>query len=411
MSVAQLQEHIAKLSADIAWQKEVLKSLERSKSAAQHQLNTLRDPVARLPVELSSEIFIQCLPFRPAPDAQDAPLLLLNICKAWTDIALSTPALWATIHADKPLSALESILDAWLERAGSRALSISLPPSITSDIVGAIGSDVHRLLDLTLFHERYGITLLASKGSFPSLTTLTMVDSDECSHSSATTMDMLRVCPNLVECTLQEVHYGDESDVDVDAAEILVLPHIRHFKFGTDSHITGDSLLRHLSLPSLQTLFILLDQLEVAEILQFLARSLPPLQELIIGDTLRGAIQWTLDETQYCFSLLPTLTHFELRQLEPDDAADHLLAILANSRLPPNLSTITFQFFHPPRVPWLQEFCDALLSRRNPSLVAVRIIWKFERPMAPAETILAQLRQLVADGMTIHVGTEKTNYI
>ncbi|KAJ7457320.1 hypothetical protein FB451DRAFT_1008992, partial [Mycena latifolia] len=90
------------LSADISRQKEVLKSLERSKSAAQHQLNALRDPVARLPVELSSEIFIQCLPSRPAPNAGDAPLLLLSICKAWTDIALSTPALWTAIHADKP---------------------------------------------------------------------------------------------------------------------------------------------------------------------------------------------------------------------------------------------------------------------------------------------------------------------
>ncbi|KAJ7472216.1 hypothetical protein FB451DRAFT_1036966, partial [Mycena latifolia] len=102
MYVAQLQEHIAKLSADIARQKEVLKSLERSKKAAEHQLNALRDPVARLPVEPSSEIFIQCVPSRSAPDARDAPLLLLNICKAWTDIALSTPALWATIHADEP---------------------------------------------------------------------------------------------------------------------------------------------------------------------------------------------------------------------------------------------------------------------------------------------------------------------
>ncbi|KAJ7472207.1 hypothetical protein FB451DRAFT_1036682 [Mycena latifolia] len=115
MSLVELQEHIAKLSADIARQKEVLMSLERSKKTAEHQLNALRDPVARLPVELSSEIFIECLPPRPTPDAQDAPLLLLNICKAWTDIALATPALWAAIRAHEPISDLENILDAWLK--------------------------------------------------------------------------------------------------------------------------------------------------------------------------------------------------------------------------------------------------------------------------------------------------------
>ncbi|KAJ7457321.1 hypothetical protein FB451DRAFT_592999 [Mycena latifolia] len=239
-----------------------------------------------------------------------------------------------------------------------------------------------------------------------------MVDSDECSHSSATTMDMLRVCPNPVECTLQEVHYGDESDVDVDAAEILVLPHIRHFKFATGaaSHFSGDSLLRHLSLPGLQTLFVLLEVLEVAEVVQFLRCSSPPLQELIMGDTPRTIIPWTLDELQECLSLRPTLIHFELRQRKVDDAADHLLTILANSRLPSNLSTVTFRLFYPPPIPWLQKLCDALLPRRNPAL-AVRLIWVFERPYVPGETILAQLRQLVADGMRIHIGTEKTNYI
>ncbi|KAJ7472192.1 hypothetical protein FB451DRAFT_315483 [Mycena latifolia] len=192
MSVAELQEHIAQLSADIVRHKEVLKSLERSKSAAQHQLNALRDPVAQLPFEISSEIFVQCLPSRPAPDARHAPLLLMNICKAWTDIALSTPALWATIYADAPIFDLESILDAWLERAGSRALSISLPLLVTRNIAEVVGSCAHRLQDLTLYHEHQLIALIAGEGPFPFLTTLTMVglDEDEVSHSSITTMRM-----------------------------------------------------------------------------------------------------------------------------------------------------------------------------------------------------------------------------
>ncbi|KAJ6523351.1 hypothetical protein B0H19DRAFT_866849, partial [Mycena capillaripes] len=62
------------------------------------QLNALRDPIARLPLEISSEIFLQCLSENPTPDAEIAPTLLLNVCNSWSNIALSTPTLWNVIH-------------------------------------------------------------------------------------------------------------------------------------------------------------------------------------------------------------------------------------------------------------------------------------------------------------------------
>ncbi|KAJ7618956.1 hypothetical protein B0H17DRAFT_1340880, partial [Mycena rosella] len=81
MSVTELQARIDKLSADIdLLQKEVLKTLERSKIAVQRELNAVRDPVGRLPFEISSEIFVQCLPSRPSPGAEHIPMLFLNIC-------------------------------------------------------------------------------------------------------------------------------------------------------------------------------------------------------------------------------------------------------------------------------------------------------------------------------------------
>ncbi|KAJ7860494.1 hypothetical protein B0H13DRAFT_1549274, partial [Mycena leptocephala] len=50
------------------------------------------------PLELSSEIFLYCLPPRPKPAAHNVPMLLLKICSTWTSIALSTPALWAAME-------------------------------------------------------------------------------------------------------------------------------------------------------------------------------------------------------------------------------------------------------------------------------------------------------------------------
>ncbi|KAJ6456622.1 hypothetical protein C8R47DRAFT_187658 [Mycena vitilis] len=76
-----------------------MRQLVISKSAAQRQLNAIRDPVAHLPFELSSEIFLHCLPQRRKPEPSTAPMLLLSICNNWTDIALSisisrTPTSW-----------------------------------------------------------------------------------------------------------------------------------------------------------------------------------------------------------------------------------------------------------------------------------------------------------------------------
>ncbi|KAJ7612449.1 hypothetical protein DFH06DRAFT_958718, partial [Mycena polygramma] len=62
----------------------------------------IRDPLVRLPVEITSKIFLQCLPEHRMPNSWTAPMLLLNVCNTWTDIALSTPVLWASIHLDLP---------------------------------------------------------------------------------------------------------------------------------------------------------------------------------------------------------------------------------------------------------------------------------------------------------------------
>ncbi|KAJ7453625.1 hypothetical protein B0H11DRAFT_1820304, partial [Mycena galericulata] len=126
MSVEELQARIAKISADIELQKAVLKNLEHSKILVQRQLNSVCDPIARLPLEISSEIFMQCLPPLPfPPGAHRIPMVLLNICSAWTDIALSTPALWATIFICLPCTEeFQQLLKTWLQRSHKRPSSV-----------------------------------------------------------------------------------------------------------------------------------------------------------------------------------------------------------------------------------------------------------------------------------------------
>ncbi|KAJ7728597.1 hypothetical protein DFH07DRAFT_707877, partial [Mycena maculata] len=80
--------------AVIANQKEILRDLEKQKCAIQSELNAILDPVSRLPLEISSDIFTRCLPAKPRAYPRLAPMLFLSICHSWTNIARSTPSLW-----------------------------------------------------------------------------------------------------------------------------------------------------------------------------------------------------------------------------------------------------------------------------------------------------------------------------
>ncbi|KAJ7849541.1 hypothetical protein B0H14DRAFT_2237116, partial [Mycena olivaceomarginata] len=61
----------------------------------QTQLNGMIDPIASLPFEISSDIFMRCLPLGERRRSKnDAPFSLRNVCRSWANIALSTPSLW-----------------------------------------------------------------------------------------------------------------------------------------------------------------------------------------------------------------------------------------------------------------------------------------------------------------------------
>ncbi|KAJ7653379.1 hypothetical protein B0H17DRAFT_1147151 [Mycena rosella] len=396
MSIAELEARIDKISAEIVRQKEVLKNLQRSKSIAQRDLNAIRDPVARLPLEISSEIFIQCLPSDPEPDPRHAPYAVSD------HIALATTELWASINLDDQRSGPASLLETWLKRAGSRALSISLPHRITGEISAVIGRHADRLRDLKMYHDDDDISLISTAG-FPFLEILTMsgVDTDRFNCSTIGTINILRACSNLVQCTFDNVFCYDGY-----AEGILVFPRVRSLNFGKYPMGYGDdSILRHITLPGLQTLCISLNDIKPQDLLRFVSRSLPLLRQIVMGDT--GWPEWTRDELEECLSLLPTLTHFEL--FNPRWATlNHFIAILAGSpHLPPNLSTVTLRLAHSPARLWHQNLLHALLARSK-QLHVVRVIWDGGSE-GPPEDVAIQLRQLVADGMSIHVGTQDRN--
>ncbi|KAJ7636458.1 hypothetical protein FB45DRAFT_689375, partial [Roridomyces roridus] len=79
----------------------------------------------RLPFEILSPIFEQCLPATPSVHPRQAPAVFLRVSRAWRDIALATPSLWTTI-SDKNVFArrFAQALVQWIPAAGDRPISL-----------------------------------------------------------------------------------------------------------------------------------------------------------------------------------------------------------------------------------------------------------------------------------------------
>ncbi|KAF7333481.1 F-box domain-containing protein [Mycena venus] len=416
MSVEELQARIDKLAADIDLQREVLKQLESSKSAAQGQLNAIRDPMARLPLEISSMIFLRCLPrSHPKPTARTAPMLLLNVCHAWTDIALSIPVLWTAIHID--FQGVE-LLRTWLQRARNYALSVSLRRCLDSRVVSVLRQFARQLKHLKIYDEELNDLDLAGAQSFSFLKTLTfgaLLDAEEDLNSFDLDhiMGLMRLTPNLAECTFHNVHVDSSEDNDEDNKELIVLPRLLCLKFGRTTDVGNlageDSILRHLVLPAVKTLALPFSGISSTDFLFFLKRSLPPLQKLVLGD---GCIQLHFSQLAESLLLVLSLVHLELGVGRNAVLVDHLLSELAASpHFLPNLHTLKVLFNSPPIFDALCQMVFHVLSARCPQLACIDIRAAHSIYFGVDAEVRDGLRKFAAQGIDIYIGDHTHNFI
>jgi len=108
-----------------------------------------------LPIEIMSIIFVHCLPDYAQPQREDdlphkglgiTPIKLGSVCKAWRDIAWSTPELWT--HISIPLTKLDSasvrFVNEWETRSGSLPLVVEMHEDTVRNSRGyaTIGEDI-----------------------------------------------------------------------------------------------------------------------------------------------------------------------------------------------------------------------------------------------------------------------------
>ncbi|KAJ7513062.1 hypothetical protein B0H11DRAFT_1843511 [Mycena galericulata] len=157
-------------------------------------------PALALPYELTSQIFVHCLPLhrRIRPCRGSVPMRLSQICGQWRDVALSTFQLWSSVHlnlAPRPqydgISTLfdgidpelvfdhtHDVLELWFTRAAGHPLSITIicaelgagvPPEIM-DLIAAHSANWGRV-ELQVTDADFQ-TFSAIPGPFPLLRSL-----------------------------------------------------------------------------------------------------------------------------------------------------------------------------------------------------------------------------------------------
>ncbi|KAJ7280634.1 hypothetical protein C8J57DRAFT_1057419 [Mycena rebaudengoi] len=169
------------LDAQILAVEQALATARLERQDLQTRLDAYKYPILTLPTEITSEIFVHFLPpypERPPATGLTSPEFLAQICRAWREIALSTPRLWRAIELSPPTTSPTKALDllrTWVSRSKNCPLSISLKCStglLEVDFIQAIipHSERWEYIDLRLPIE----SLRLIGADFPLLHSLTL---------------------------------------------------------------------------------------------------------------------------------------------------------------------------------------------------------------------------------------------
>ncbi|KAJ6477604.1 hypothetical protein C8R45DRAFT_363353 [Mycena sanguinolenta] len=411
MSVDELRARIVQLDSEIELQKKLLEQLEKDKILVRRQLNAVLDPMARLPLEISSDILL-----RFHTSHRGVPSVLLKICTAWTDIALATPALWTGINIEFPCrDNFAKVLPIWFQRARSRPLSICIElsgPSSNwnhrvSDVLWTHGGQLKHFeilpvvndLDQSDESESETQDIIDLFGdmtplSLPLLETVTIRSQHE--YIGSQIFDLLRGASNIVEVVFDSV-------INLHDPDIIVVPTLRRLIFGEAAY-SDDEILRYLALPALEALSLPMFFVSRDDLVAWVERSAAPLCDLALGCGRLDSLQ--LHE---CLGLIPTLTRLKMWKPSADVVTGLFTALADTPSLLPNLRDLTIHILTGNDYPlsdssW-RNLVRALSTRRLKQLYIVPVA------ASPPTDVLDSLRQLVAAGANIHVGTEERNHV
>jgi hypothetical protein len=449
---ADLRVRLAQVDMSILELKLRLKSLEDNRQYIQDQLDGIVYPILTLPHEITSEIFLDCLPSPDvgsveSPDVTKAPLLLLHVCRTWRDIALSTPHLWVHLYLDLHripeevgVHGLERVMADWFLRAGACPLSLSIynagNPLWAEAIRAALLHHAPQLQSISLSLPRSDFQRLANIGAFPILETLAVDipfnDVEEERLELLGTAPRLRnfvwgegagPCPSLIP-------YGGLSTVTCDSLspddffdlllcnpslekftgcvrdeEIVRLDVVTHGRLQT-LHLSDGCymyFLRLVRLPAIQNIHIETSIVtdECPDIISFLARSSASLRRFSTSVYIPLATDW--------FSTpMPYLTDIELWGPNPDFLLDFFQKLdrAQDQGFLPHLQNLALRgcILDVVNAPLLQALTSRCIGDEESSILRS---FRVGGLLSDDESQTAALRTLVEKGMSIFIGADE----
>ncbi|KAJ7031586.1 hypothetical protein C8F04DRAFT_694205 [Mycena alexandri] len=461
------------ITRQISYHESIVEKLREKRQAAQTELDSLVYPVLTLPPEITAEFFLWCLPtssggteWNQVRALDEAPMLLCHVCSAWRDIAFSTPALWANMKLQVlPLYSAD-LFRAWIARTRDCPLSVHLyhfgrtSQAIFETLVDCasriqclelVDISVARLLQMEQacsawdFRSLQRLTIVqdkddhASIGAFADTPLVREVFLDKVPprnislpwhqltkftgrmYSTEDCLEVLRLCPNLVECTFAA--YGRHPD------DILTHPTLQSLTFIMGhsgwSVADGTHLLGCLVLPALQSLYILdCDYSEFADIFTgFLSRSSPPLRKF--GIHLSEATGTNLQMAHLL--LMPELVELEIWDPDMICADGFFNLFTSNASFLPKLQQLALTgspIRTLPKGPPSEESSRHLLATaalalthrwqarqegQSAELKSFRVVWSHVVDLD--EKVLAPFKKLAAEGMNIKIVSQNRVYV
>ncbi|KAK6974563.1 hypothetical protein R3P38DRAFT_3482282 [Favolaschia claudopus] len=372
-----LHERLNAIQARIGQRIEFAYNLARIKSGIQRQLNDRHDPIARLPIELSSKIFTHCVPSRNEYGTLSAAILLMRICSSWSEIALFTPSLWANPRRicipDELTSEWTAYLAAWLARGREYPLllSVSGPSTIShTEIMRLIIVHAHRIRVLQVQPQTYlGVFLPYEHGAVAVFPILEFVDVYLPNHAWRT-LEVNRV-----------VH------------ALKASPMLQCFSMGTGD-VTDEPME------------------DLNGVISFINRSSPPLEELYLNAT---NSEWPRDAMERLLDVVPRLFTFSLwNGAKVLDTFMELFLLQVRDLLGshlylPTIEELIFTVYEPwPAAEWYTKL-TGLLTSRSSTLKYFTVVFNEwvegqPQPPSPKDEDKQNLRNLIAKGMQIDLG-------
>jgi len=260
---------------------------------------------AAFPVELRVEVFRQfCGLYCPIDKVTEGPAFLLQVCRAWRELAAQTPPLWTsfTLHWPMPspnkTAFLVSGTKAWIKRSRNLPLSFKLHFPVPVDaacieLMQCILPSFHRWRDVTLYAPTASLLPLwaLEPNSSPCLRSLSL----ETFGPSPVVLRNLRI--NWTQVTELELFLIPIPTLDECLHILKDAVNLRRCSMNAACVLSSDEL-ESLCLPKLEYLQLKLYRLAISDaphvpLLVFLhSLSLPGLQSLNISWNVTQAPLW-----------------------------------------------------------------------------------------------------------------------